>query len=150
MTIIVVSANGMVADSVLIAGYRREELVFPKIIRCADGSLAGAAGRNQDCWSFTDWARRGFPDDWEMPSVDEDTFLGVRLMPDGQCRAYSSQKKWQPVALPYVIGTETACNIAWGALRMGATPQAAVEVAIELCISVGGNIQVEELIEIPF
>lgn len=148
MTVIVANGKEMAADSIAVVGSRRTQAARPKIVRRADGWLAGAAGTTPRCDAFMEWFHAG-ADPHTRPTVPSDSndceLDALVLTTDGLLFRSNHRYELYAVRCPYAIGEEAAASMAFAALCMGASCAEAVALAIEHSIYVGGPVQVEWL-----
>lgn len=150
MTIIAVPAEGnmMLADSWGFTGALGHPVGEPKIQRCPDGSLVGWAGTSENAQLKRNWVRAGM--DWQNPPKvhdveDEGALAGLLLDINGNVWRISENYVFYAVPKPYAIGYETAAMFWTGAVKCGANPIAAIELAIKHCAYVGGDVQIERI-----
>lgn len=113
-----------------------------KVLRCQDGSLAGAAGDSTACWKFLRWAEAGRAD--KFPEISEkEEIEGLVLTPDGEILIYWGEHP-EPM-LDEVMCIGVGAREGMAALRAGATLERAVAIACELNTGCGPPIQRFEL-----
>lgn len=135
-----------------VVGSQRVIAQIPKIIRRADGWLAGAAGRTPRCEAFKAWFLGG-AEPTVRPSVPagsrEDDLDALVLSPDGKLFRLDHEYNLYRCACPFSIGESVAASMAFAAMALGKTPAEAVALAIEHTIYVGGPVQIESLAAQP-
>ena len=140
MTIIVADRrNRLMAADTLVTEDDLKVYHTAKIFRCADGALVGAAGENDACFAFLDWAvngRKGKPTRQSFKGM-----TGMVLEPSGRLLRFEGHPR--PDEL---LDAATACGsgreVAMGALHVGASAEAAVRAAIALSAHCGGDVTV--------
>lgn len=137
----------MAADSMSFSGDIRIKLLRPKVAQRRDGAIIGCAGEKLNCDNARAWFLAGEDKD-RVPEVypantPNHTALDVLILrPDGRVRrSFESLTKFHEVIPTFTVGAESACLIAEGAMSAGACARRAVEIAIEHCIWVGGQVQ---------
>lgn len=149
MTVIVFDGVHMAADSGQLMGNVVDVCPTPKIVRLRDGSLVGASGLSSDCYVALRW----FLDETrlEMP-----VFLGkaedrcdvdiLMAKPDGTLwRNGHGLRNFFPVPVRTAIGDRDAGLVAQTVLQLGGSAAYAIEIAIQMCASIIGPIQIEKL-----
>jgi len=149
MTIIVAKDGIMCADSLCTIGSVGYPVAFPKIVRLADGSLLGGAGYAGDCWNAFEWFLAGSPAALPMLIGErgKDNELDLLMMKkDGSIwRSATGLGGFYPMPPFAAIGEHAACIVADAANRMNRSAAEAVQLAIDLVVSIGGPVQVERL-----
>lgn len=110
-----------------------------KIVKCPDGSLAGACGNYSYLCDFLEWAKMEDRDEYDPPKwIDRDCDYGLLILPNGEahCYYYKSHKVW----VNKFIAMGSGQSVALGAFYMGATAEQAVEAAIRYNNYCGGPI----------
>jgi len=106
-----------------------------------EGRLIGAAGDSNRVERFRRWAMAGGVG--ECPEMGDGS-VGVIVEQDGRVREFESVGELQPSHAPfYAWGSGMPAALA--ALYMGATAERAVEIAILVDSSSGGNVQTVRL-----
>ena len=124
----VLCADTQVTSGTVISG------VFEKAVRLPCGGVAAAMGCLEDIFAFQEWlAERG-----ERPTLDEGTFCGIYVAPNGQAFEYYNKLVRTPVFSPYwACGSGNAFALA--AMAMGASAE---EVACKLDVYSSGPLTV--------
>jgi ATP-dependent HslUV protease subunit HslV len=130
-------------DGVIAADTRETEngLIYPvlskKIVKLPDGSLFGASGDAEECETLLETAqRRRAP-----PELKECN--GLHIKTDGSVWFFE-QTRWVKIDAPYIaIGSGRVPAMV--AMRLGADPAKAVNIAMEFDAHTGGSIMVEKL-----
>jgi ATP-dependent HslUV protease subunit HslV len=144
MTIIAYRDGVMAADSMATkAAYRYGTI--QKIKHLYDGALFAAAGAAADCDSVFHWL---FHSGAKPKISEEDGFRAMLVRPgcpypfeiDGNLIEHE-------IHMPFlVVGESTAEHVCLGAMEAGATAEEAVNIAIKLCVWIGGPVQVERVL----
>lgn len=133
MTIIAYRNKELAADTLVVFGTLKCYNTT-KIIK-ANNILAGAAGDNIYCLEFLDWASKGCIG--KPPKTKDDQ--GLVVTANGEIRIYYSDK-FDIVQDDYVaIGS--GCDVALGALYMGANSYNACLAAMNHVSSCGGKVE---------
>lgn len=114
-----------------------------KIVRRADGALAGAAGLEMVCAEFMRRFADGADEGFSPELKDESDFSAVVVTPDRRIWQVNCRGRFQISAPFYVEGS--AYQLMIGAMAAGASAEEAVEIAIKYDTRCGGPIQVERL-----
>jgi len=146
MTLIIVTPTGMVADSRALTGDQFCLVSSPKISRCLAG-IVGASGATTLCTEFMNEFLEGkIPKSLRTSPEDYEKFCGVVLLNSGVLQIWDSLcRVYVEKCFPFMCGSLTASNMAFGAMSAGATARRAMEIAIENCITIGGPIVELEL-----
>lgn len=114
-----------------------------KIMRSPFGHLFGAAGDVDSVETFKAWVNGGCVDD--PPSIDKaDSVAAILIFPDGRVRTwYGSPVLVNIDAKFHALGS--GCEIAIGAMAMGADARQALEIASQYDTRSGGGIDVLRL-----
>ncbi len=113
----------------------------PKIVKCKDGALAGAAGDSAACIEFLDWARRG-----RKGKIRRRVFKncqGLVLTKRGDLLVYEAPSPDIITDDFYALGC--AGTIARGRRTSGATILECVKACIQVSIACGGEPTILEL-----
>jgi len=114
-----------------------------KIIRRADGALAGSAGMEMVCAEFMRRFAEGTDADFRPELKDESDFSAIVVTPDGQIWQVNMRGRF-PISAPFYVDG-SAYQVMIGAMAAGASAEEAVEIAIKYDTRCGGPIQVERL-----
>jgi ATP-dependent protease HslVU (ClpYQ) peptidase subunit len=138
MTTIATDGRYMAADTLGSGGSHIERHRPVKIERLPGGSIAGCAGTTPRCLHLFQYLR-GEINDIPRGVGDENAFALV-LRPDGTVWKYDADYPTAPheVGAPAAIGSGK--DFAMGAMLAGASPDRAVEIAIELDPYTGGTV----------
>ncbi len=144
MTAIAYRGGILAADTQQIAGRIREGF-SAKIMRRADGAMAGASGRADICWQFLeDFGRGGDPGSFRPTVKDDEDFSGLWITHDGVVWDCTPQGAYPAGDCPWnVLGSAYA--FLHGAMAAGASAEQAVRLAIEHCADCGGEVTVLRL-----
>lgn len=148
MSTVATDGKSMSGDGLSVGAYKCSDTIV-KVFRWLD-TIVGVVGASDQCVRFTSWymrTREVQPDgsvfyerganDNEYPVFDEQ-FEAMVLTEDGSCYKYYDQPEAIKVDVPHAMGA--GCEIAMGAMKAGASPEKAIEIAIELNIHTGGKI----------
>lgn len=144
MTVIAYKAGVMAADSHSFQSGRRYPTQHPKVTKFEHG-LFGTCGRSSDCVLAHEWAVSGMD---YVPRFTEDKDEPMHLMwvkPDGTVWWADHRLKWSQVSAPATIGENSAADFTEGAMQAGLSADAAVALAIQHCVWVGGDVTVVRL-----
>ena len=141
MTVIVADSKSrvMVADTLVsydgLAAYHA-----PKVWRCNDGALAGAAGDADGCIAFLTWARDGRVGEWDTTKE----VWGLVMTPEGEIRVHGGSHLYE-VPLGGWMAIGHGAPMAQAARTLGASPKQCVEAAMKVSLCCGGKAQVFRL-----
>lgn len=113
----------------------------PKIVKCKDGAVAGAAGSTSDCVEFLRWAKAGRKGKAKRRWFKK--MQGLILDRKGRVLVYDAP---DPDIMDddfYAIGC--GASIARGRRTSGATVRECVEAAIQVSLACGGKAMTMEL-----
>lgn len=106
-----------------------------KVTRLPDGSVFGRAGSVAYGDMVTEWLSTGGP----APEYKGDAgFSALHLRTDGTLYLIGEECLPSQIEAPYAVGS--GMDIAIGAMRAGASPRRAVEIAIDCDPGTGGTI----------
>lgn len=108
-----------------------------KVHRLSDGSLFGMAGAREDRAPIIEWLEHG----GKKPKVQR--LSAIVLKPCGSLWYYNELLNPSSVDVPCAVGS--GMDFAFGAMEMGATPEAAVKIASKRDPHTGGKITVLNL-----
>lgn len=142
MTCIAYKNGFLVSDSEIHEGRLRVGHAR-KIIRCKDGSIAGAAGDLKAISAFLKWAKNGFKDK-SRPDFESSDFVGLVISKDETITFYENGFLPSVLDAPFhAIGSGQW--VAIGAMAAGASAQKAVEIACQYIHGCSGPLQIEAL-----
>jgi hypothetical protein len=143
MTVIVASAHErvMVSDTQVTGSGSDITYHAAKIVRCKDGSIAGAAGDNVPCINFLTWAKAGRKGP-KPPGIKR--VSGLVLTKAGEVLIYDGSHLADP-ALGGFAAVGAGAPIAQGAHHVGAAAAQCVEAAIAWSTLCGGRVLIEKL-----
>lgn len=106
-----------------------------KIHHLQDGRVLAASGAMDFIHAVIDWLNGG-----EKPvKTEDDAFLGILIYPNGSAKEISSQLRLWPACLPWAAGTGEQYALA--AMRCGKDAIGAVEIAMQMDIYSGGEVE---------
>jgi hypothetical protein len=143
MTVIVYRDGVMAADSQVVNNEGLITGAVVKLVRRADGWIAGLAGHAGDVEGFRQWFLAGEPDGWQAADKDHG-FAALMISPEGMVRMFDEKGRGYTVEAPF-YARGAGAEIAFGALAMGARADQAVEIACRFSVWCGGAVQIERL-----
>ena len=144
MTCIIASGGVMAADGAVFYGEFWKASSQPKIVRLADGSLFGSAGRTSDCRAVRQWMDK--PCGPKPSLVEPRAFEALHMRLDGSVWVIDEGLEPWRTSDPEIIGHDSAVVFVRGAMAAGADPGHALRLAIQSgCTVVGGKVQEERL-----
>lgn len=145
MTTIVYRDGVMAADSRAYAGNKQPLGFKTKIFRLADGSLFGASSSKV---GQCDKLRRMVEDRGTETIFDKEVAAqGILVKPNGDVFYFNDQDAWSGPIQTDCAAIGSGEEYAMGALKMGASAEKAVQIAIECDVWSGGPITVMALAE---
>ncbi len=143
MTAIAYKSGILAADTQQFSGNMREGHT-EKIVRRADGALAGASGRADLDHQFLELFKSGGDiDAFRLHGKEADDFGAVVIEPNGAVWLYTDLGKHPSIAPWQTLGS--AYQFLHGALAAGASAEEAVRLAIEHTAACGGEVTVLRL-----
>ena len=139
MTIICYRDGVMASDSLVTDGDARAGTI-EKLSINRKKWMAGAAGAIHPCQEFHAWVMAGCDGEFD-PSCDDGEFSGILVSPSGVIYDVDADGKRSRIKAEYVV-CGSGSSYALGAMAFGATAVEAVQVAIKLCVTCGGDLQV--------
>ncbi len=149
MTVICTDGVSVAADTLMVLGGERQ-VGHSKIkaTRTAAGAQAilGFSGTAGLVDALEKWWRDG-ADPAAAPRLGGDCHWSLLVMSKRDGLTYYSDNVPYPLVVlpPFAIGS--GADYAMGAMKHGASPRQAAEIACELCVSCGGPVQVLDLVE---
>ena len=139
MTTIATDGRSMAGDGLLTCHGTIHGYAFLKVRLLSDGRIMGYCGNAYALEQWVDWVEDS--EGKELPAGDADSIEFLVLDTDGTCLCYNGYGQWYPQNLPAAIGS--GANFALAAMRAGADPTEAVDIAAHLCTKTGGLITTE-------
>lgn len=151
MTTIAYKQGIMACDSQATAGDTIVSYKQKKIYK-VNGHLIGCAGRLSECIAFVDYFRKlmvvqearqnGVPMD-SLPPFEAENFMAIVVDPEREVSIFEGGNDIIPAEDPVAIGSGGV--YATAAMKAGADAKRAVEIAIEMDVFSGGDVQVVEV-----
>ena len=137
MTTIAYRNGVLAADTLMTLSNLREGHVIK--VRRMNGVLAAAAGNWPLALRFLDWVSSGMGAA-DAPSMGDSEMnaAGHLFLPNGEVLTYA-RNGWSRFHTAY-YADGTGCDIAMGAMAMGASAEEAVRIAIDLDVYSGGRV----------
>lgn len=141
MTVIAFDGRTLAADRLADCnGARRTVTKIQRI----DGALIGGAGNMGRVFAMVEWFRRGaVPADFPSGAADNNWAV-LLVVKDGRAVTYE-QSPWPLEFKDRQIAIGSGRDFAMAAMHLGQDARGAVEVAIDLCPSCGGGVDVLEV-----
>lgn len=136
MTTIATDGVTIAGDGRVTAGDRIVSDSAVKLVRLADGRVAGCCGDTSDCAAFVDWLASGQSG---MISVSED-FGALVMLFNRSVQHFDADLSAVTCDLPIAIGS--GGDAATGAMMAGAAPGQAVQIAARCDVYSGGVVTV--------
>lgn len=139
MTTIATDGNSMAGDGLLTCGNLVHSYREQKVFLLGDGRIMGICGYAFGLQAWADWLED--PEANPIPQADKEDVEFLVLETDGTCWCYNGvgQRYQQPV--PVAVGS--GAGYALAAMRAGADPTEAVDIACYLDTKTGGHIITE-------
>lgn len=142
VTIIAYKDGVMAADTATFQGDLKIARTS-KIVRRADGALAGASGRTGTIQKFNVWFLAGASGEFD-PKCEEDGFMAIMISAAGIVSKMNFAGEIYSVYAPFYANGAPE-DFALGAMAAGASAEEAVKLCIEYSDGCGGDVQVEEI-----
>lgn len=146
MTTIVWDGQSLAADRRVNYGGVTDTKIS-KIVRRADGALAGSSGNTSLGAAFKRWFLNGESGDRPALEKGSETCNGLIIRPSGALEVHDHVGWYECDAGRYALGS--GWEIALGAMAMGADAEAAVRVAAKFDGNTGDEIEVLHLHPVP-
>jgi hypothetical protein len=145
MTIIAFKDGVLCADSLTESSGSFRRGNTDKIVRCRNGSLAGATGPSAACAQFLQWAfsHRDILKDHPGHLCAPDEFEAALFLPDGRVAYYDGSGEGPDFTVNefHAMGNVGSMGVAIGVMSEGGTARRAVERAIEWTTCCGPPVQ---------
>lgn len=138
MTTICTDGKSMAADR-LVTGDNVIYGTTTKIIQLDDGTIIGHTGNAYQFSAFVQWCNTR----QHQPFDGKDSMEALVLTPDGLIRCYDEHGRSYIAQAPQATGSGAA--VAFGAMKAGATPAEAVEIAALYDTRTGGGVDAYSL-----
>ena len=144
MTVIAIGEDEIAADGLMCFSQERQRTNFKKII-VLNGTIYMLTGKSAIFQHLIEWHRVGAQAS-DVPPMDKDENWNLMIMDECGLNHYSNRSPYpEPLEVPTAFGC--GCEYALGAMKAGASPRRAVEIACELNVFCGGEIQVVNIAE---
>jgi ATP-dependent protease HslVU (ClpYQ) peptidase subunit len=133
MTTIAYDGKTLAADTLVTSGDHKFGTAT-KIHKLDDGRVIAASGTSDFIHAVVTWLNGG-----DKPEMKEgDRFLGIVVYPSGEAKELSEQLRLFPACIPWATGSGEAYALT--AMKCGKNAREAVEIAIQIDIYSGGQV----------